>query len=154
MSDPRLVTPRQANPQDRHFYDAVQQLSLTPQEQFLYRHHLRNLYMGGRVMQPGGEISTALQVPVQGPGGWYNIPTVWQGQILPVPVAANMARLYGWDQWPVYGSEDEANARYMQMHAFMERDSGAWRDANPPGPDRPDDQRDLQRPIGQAPDHR
>jgi hypothetical protein len=123
MSDPKLITPDQANPHMENFNAAVQNLKLTPQEQFLYQHGLKNQFMGGGFRQPNGEMSTILQTTVEGPGGYYNIPTVWQGQQLPWPLAREMARLTGWDKWPVYPSEDAALARYMAMHAYMNKDA-------------------------------
>jgi hypothetical protein len=117
-----LVTPDQANPREQNFDAAVRNMKLTPQEQFLYRHGLNNQWMGGSIRAPNGGLQTIFQTTVQGPGGYYNIPTVWQGQVLPVPVAMQMARLTGWDKWPVYRSEDEALARYMAMHAYMNQD--------------------------------
>jgi hypothetical protein len=118
----RLLTPQVANPREVNFNEALQNLNLTQQEQNLYRHGLNNQWMGGAVRAPGEGLSTIYQTTVRGPQGYYNIPTVWQGQFLPVPVAMQMAALVGWDYWPVYGTEDEALARYMQMHAYMDRD--------------------------------
>jgi hypothetical protein len=115
-----------------NFNQAVQQLNLTPQEQFLYQHHLSNLWGGGRVVQPGGDVSTVLQSVVQGPDGrFYNIPTVWGGQALPVDAAQRQAALAGWGNWPAYATPQAADARYMAMHPLMERDTAAWLAQNP-----------------------
>jgi hypothetical protein len=114
------------------FNQAVQQLGLTPQEQNLYQHHLSNLWGGGRVVQPGGDVSTVLQAVVQGPDGrYYNIPTVWNGQALDVPTAERQARLAGMSNYPSYATPEEADARYMAMHGMMERDTAAWLAQNP-----------------------
>lgn len=114
------------------FNQAVQQLGLTPQEQNLYQHHLSNLWGGGRVVQPGGDVSTVLQSVVQGPDGrFYNIPTVWNGQALPVDAAQRQAALAGWGNWPAYATPEAADARYMAMHGMMERDTAAWLAQNP-----------------------
>jgi len=64
---------------------AIGTLSLSPQEQNLYLHHLNNLHGDGKVVQKNGDISTLLQAVVSGPGGYYNIPTVWEGKELSVP---------------------------------------------------------------------
>ena len=114
------------------FNQAVSQLGLNPQEQNLYQHHLSNLWGGGRVVQPGGDVSTVLQAVVQGPDGrYYNIPTVWNGQALPVDAAQRQAALAGWGNWPAYASPEAADARYMDMHGLMERDTAAWLAQNP-----------------------
>lgn len=114
------------------FNQAVSQLGLTPQEQFLYQHHLDNLWGGGRVVQPGGDVSTVLQAVVQGPDGrYYNIPTVWNGAALPVDQALQQAAQAGWQQWPGYATPEAADARYMAMHGLMERDTAAWLAQNP-----------------------
>lgn len=106
-----------------HFDDAVKELSLTPQEQYLYQHHLKNLTGPGHIVQPGGEVSTMLQANTQGPDGrYYNIPTVWYGQQLPMPLARLMAAQIGWDKWPAYPDAGEAERRYNDMHQYMTRD--------------------------------
>lgn len=97
-------------------------MALSPQEQNLYWHHLSNLY-GGRVEQPNGDISTVLQAVVGGPGGqYYNIPTVWGGQVLTVPEATQMAAATGWSTWPSYSDPTTADLRYEDMHRLMDRD--------------------------------
>jgi len=152
-----LVTPGQVNPQQTNFYDAVQNLRLTPQEQNLYQHHLRNLYMGGSAQLHPDSISTLLQAVVTGPDGrYYNIPTIWGGQALPVPLAAQMARSYGWDRWPSYSSPQAADARYNQMHQYIDRDGRRWLDqhGSTSGSKRADNQPDLERPGSQTADNR
>lgn len=110
------------------------ELKLTPQEQFLYQHHLSNLTGSGKVMQPGGDISTVLQAVVTGPDGrFYNIPTVWEGQILSPEQARQRAAAVGWDKWPSYAAPTVADERYMAMHRYMDRDVGIYRRANPHG---------------------
>lgn len=118
------------------FNQAVQQLGLTPQEQYLYQHHLANansLPGSGYVAQPGGDVSTVLQAVVQGPDGrFYNIPTVWNGAVLPTEQAQQQAAQAGWDKWPAYATPQEADARYINdMHPFMEREGEAWRAQHP-----------------------
>lgn len=112
-------------PQSRTYYNqASSALGLTPQEQFLYQHHLNNLYGTGKVIQPSGDISTVLQAVVTGPDGkYYNIPTVWNGQVLPPDQAAKQAASIGWDKWPSYATQDAADARYEAMHAYLEKDT-------------------------------
>ena len=98
------------------------QLHLTPQEQFLYQHHLDNLNGSGKVVQPSGDISTILQETVDMDGRTYNIPTVWNGKILDDKAAFAKARSVGLDEFPSYASEAEAETRYQQMHVFMNED--------------------------------
>jgi|SRR5215469_8496183 len=110
-----------------NLWRADQALALTPQEQNLYQHHLNNLWVGGRVDQPGGEVSTLLQAVVEGPGDrYYNIPTVWNGKVLSIPRARNEAAKVGWQHWPSYPSEEEADTRYMKMHDYMATDAEAY----------------------------
>ena len=112
---------------------AMTDLKLTPQEQFLYQHHLDNLSGEGKVVQPNGDISTLLQAVVTGPDGrFYNIPTVWEGKALPPNEAAQRAASIGWDKWPSYIAPTLADERYMRMHQYMDHDVGIYRRANQP----------------------
>lgn len=113
-----------AEPESAYGYDeATQQLSLSPQEQYLYLHHLNNLYGPGKVLNADGSVSTMLQAVVSGPGGkYYNIPTVWGGQVLDIYSASQLAGQVGWDKWPSYATPEQADARYELMHPYFERD--------------------------------
>jgi hypothetical protein len=52
------------------------------------------------------------------------VPTVWDGQILsPIEGLHTAIARHGWDYWPSYPSSDEADARYMQYHQYMEKDA-------------------------------
>jgi len=108
---------------------------LTPQERFLYQHHLDNLSTAGRgggVIHPNGDISTVYQAVVAGPKGrFYNIPTVWHGTIVPVRTAMDFADRVGMENWPSYPTPELADQRYMQMHDFMARDVDKYLQ-NPP----------------------
>jgi hypothetical protein len=117
----------QATPQQTPFDQAAAALNLTPQEKYLYQYHLNNLGGPGQVVQPNGDISTVLQTIVTGPDGrYYNIPTVWGGKELSPPEAAQQAEKVGWDKWPAYATPDAADARYDQMHGYMDQDVGAY----------------------------
>jgi hypothetical protein len=105
---------------------AMKNLDLTPQEQNLYKHHLSNLAGGGKVIQPSGDISTLLQAVVERGGRYYNIPTVWGGRQLSPGDAEKRAGEIGWSNWPSYSSAKAADARYQQMHDYIERDTAAW----------------------------
>ena len=106
-----------------YFNQAMSALGMTPQEQYLYSHHLDNLWGPGKVVQPGGETSTVLQTVVTGPDGkYYNIPIVWNGQVLPQRQAEERAAAVGWDKWPSYPTPQAADDRYEAMHAYMEKD--------------------------------
>jgi hypothetical protein len=116
---------RQKNrPRSRHFDAAMKDLQLTPQEQYLYQHHLNNLYGSGKVWNPDGSTSTILQETTERDGRTYNYPTVWDGKILGSEQAQQRAGAVGWDKWPSYSSDQEAQARYDKMHSYMERDMG------------------------------
>lgn len=109
------------------FERAVRSLSLSPQEQYLYFHHLNNLYGPGKVITPGGDVSTVQQAVVSGPGGmYYSIPTIWDGQALDAVSAAQRASQVGWQQFPAYRSPEDAQARYDAMHSFIDEDTASW----------------------------
>lgn len=112
------------------FEKAVQDMKLSPQEQYLYFHHLNNLYGPGKVQQPDGSISTLLQAVVSGPGSlYYNIPTVWDGQILNPQDAAIRAGQAGWGNFPAYVTPELADARYETLHGYLEQDTEAYQNS-------------------------
>jgi hypothetical protein len=98
-------------------------LHLTPQERALYERHLTNLVGPGGVNNPDGSRSTLFQTSFETDGKTYNVPTVYDGRILKPDDAIERARKEGLDKFPSYASEDEAEARYQQMHNYMERDT-------------------------------
>jgi hypothetical protein len=105
----------------------MQTMSMSPQEQNLYMHHLNNLYGPGKVVHANGDVSTLYQAVVPGPGGlYYNIPTVWDGQILDRYSAQQRAAQAGWANWPGYATPQQADMRYEQMHMFIDRDTEQW----------------------------
>ncbi|PDT71740.1 hypothetical protein CO683_00850 [Bradyrhizobium ottawaense] len=118
-------------------------LKLTPQERALYERHLSNLVGPGGVdnppdaENPKGSRSTLFQTTVEHDGKFYAIPTVFDGKILwdkgasdPAAAAIDKVNKIGWDKFPAYKSEAEAEARYQQMHAYMEKDTEKYL-ANP-----------------------
>lgn len=105
---------------------ADQEMHLTPQEKALYQRHLTNLTGPGGVDNPNGSRSTLFQMSFERDGKTYNIPTVWDGKILKPDDAIKRAEHEGLDKFPSYASEEEAEARYGKMHAFMERDTAAY----------------------------
>jgi hypothetical protein len=112
------------NSEDREDEAADLAAKLTPEEQFLVSHHLNNLYGAGKVASLAGDISTVLQSPVEGPGGrYYNIPHVWNGEVLTTDEATARAAKVGWKKWPSYPTPDQAELRYEMMHGLMERDT-------------------------------
>lgn len=106
---------------DDNFNAAVEELSLSPQEQVLYRHHLYELGKGG-VKNDDGSISTVRNITVEQDGRTFSIPTVWDGQVLSNPDAINRAFRAGSDTWPSYPSEHDAEKRYNAIHGYMEKD--------------------------------
>ena len=88
--------------------------------------HLTNLYGKGGVNNPDGSRSTLYQMTAEINGKTYVLPTVWNGQILSPQQALQQAQQYGLDKFPSYGSEQEAEARYQQMHNYMERDTETY----------------------------
>lgn len=101
-------------------------MKLTPQEQELYQRHLTNLYGIGGVDNPDGSRSSLYQMTMEIGGKVYSLPTVWNGKILPPEQALQMAKQYGLDKFPSYETEQEAQARYDQLHGYMEKDTAAF----------------------------
>lgn len=101
----------------------------TPQEQYLYQHHLNEFRRGG-VPHASGDISTVYSTGQTIDGRYYILPSVWDGQILNEDQASERARKAGLQNFPSYASPDEGEARYQQLHTLMEQD---FRDANRPG---------------------
>ncbi len=105
------------------YAQAQQALSMTPQEAGLYERHLANLAGPGKVVHPDQSVSTLSQMGVQGPGGrQYNIPSVYQGRIVPPEQAVRHAQQQGWYNFPSYPDVATAEARYGQMHGYMDQD--------------------------------
>lgn len=122
----------------RNYRAADKALKMTPQEQDLYRRHLTNLWGSGGVDNPDGSRSSLYQAVMQGPSGQYhNIPTVYDGAILPPDQAVQKAAEIGWDQFPAYKTPEEADARYMQMHDYMGKDTGDYFAVRRPQPSAP-----------------
>lgn len=105
----------------------------TPQEKFLYQHHMNNLQNNGFVLNPDGAISTIKQISVGVDGKTYNIPTVWDGKIVGNEDAIKRAEGVGWDKWPSYENSDAAEARYKTMHDVMEKDITSFKPSIPAG---------------------
>ena len=117
-------------PAANHMAEANAALNMTPQEQNLYQMHLDNLAKGG--VPNNGGLSTLYQASVEHDGKTYNIPTVWDGKIVPPDQAQQRVAAIGWDKFPSYDSTDQAEKRYDQMHAYMERDTGDYLNAHDP----------------------
>lgn len=102
------------------------EMQLTPQEQALYQRHLQNLYGPGGVDNPDGSRSTLYQMSTEIGGRVYNLPTVYDGKIVTPQEAVQRAQAQGLNTFPSYGSEQQAESRYQQMHGYMEKDTGAY----------------------------
>lgn len=112
---------------------AQRQMQMTPQERALYERHLENLNGPGKVTNQDGSISTLFQMSVEGPGGKvYNIPSVYDGQIVPPAVAIDRAARYGWNFFPSYKDTQTAESRYRQMHPYMDQDVGRYKRKSQP----------------------
>lgn len=118
------AAPAAAAPAVSNLHAADAALSLTPQEKFLYQQHLGHLagQDGGVIRQPNGATSTLLQTSQEHEGRFYNVPTVWSGAEHSEDQAVQHAAQVGWDKYPSYSTREAAEARYQQMHPFMERD--------------------------------
>ena len=107
------------------YEQAQQALQMTAQERGLYERHLANLNGPGGVRHPDGSVSTLYQMGVQGPDGQqYNIPSVYNGKILPPDQAIRNAAQQGWYNFPAYPTPEAGETRYQQMHQFMDQDVG------------------------------
>jgi hypothetical protein len=104
---------------DPSYQTALKKLKLTPQEQYMFKHHLGNLYRGG-VKQPGGQISTYLGTTFGLGKRTYMLPTVWDNMIVDAEEGLKRAKAAGIDKWPSYKNEKEAEKRYQQIHKYME----------------------------------
>lgn len=102
------------------------EMTLTPQEENLYAHHLRNLHGDGKVVNKDGSISTIRQSSFSDSKKTYNIPTIWDGKELDPEEAWTKAKGLGLDKFPSYDSVNKAESRYHAMHAYMERDTAAY----------------------------
>ena len=109
----------------RNLEAATREMDLTGQERALYERHLTNLVGPGGVNNPDGSRSTLYQVSFEAGGRTYNVPTVYDGKILPPEEAIARARAEGLDKFPSYKTQAEAEARYQKMHGYMEKDTGA-----------------------------
>lgn len=103
----------------------IKEMNLTPEEQALYQHHVDNItgaHGGQSVKNKDGTTSTVLQMTEPVNGKWYNIPSVWGGKTHTEDEAWDRAERIGWDKFPSYASEKEAQTRYDKMHTYMEKD--------------------------------
>lgn len=116
----------EAAPPSPNLEQADKDLKLSPQERNLYEFHLHNLTGTGGVDNPDGSRSSLYQVGVEHNGKQYNIPTVFDGKILPVNEAVDRVKKIGWDKFPSYASPQEAEKRYQAMHAYMDKDTGDY----------------------------
>jgi hypothetical protein len=127
-------------PQQTNLPQANAAMDMTPQEQALYMRHITNLYGPGGVDNSDGSRSTLYQSVEPHNGKYYNVPTVWDGKIETQPYVKpngeqmdvanpkalqNVAKT-GWDTFPSYATPDDADARYMQMHDYMEKDTADY----------------------------
>jgi hypothetical protein len=94
----------------------------TPQERYLYQHHLNNFRRGG-VPHPSGELSTYLSRGMEFNGRQYILPSVWNGEIIDdEDEIMRRAHAVGIDNFPSYATVEEGDARYQEMHKLMEQD--------------------------------
>jgi hypothetical protein len=126
---------------DENLNAADAAMQLTPQEKFLYQMHLKKMTGPGGVDNSDGSRSTLLQAVEEHNGRYYNVPTVWNGKIetqkftqpgtgkifdIPNRTAMENIERTGWDKFPSYATPEEADARYEKMHAYLEKDTGAY----------------------------
>jgi hypothetical protein len=105
---------------------ATKEMNLNEQEQFLYQHHLDNYAKGGVQSAGGTKTSSLLAITVgskdKSDPKTYVVPTIWDNKILSKDEAIQRADDLGLEKFPSYDTREQANARYMQMHDYMDRD--------------------------------
>jgi hypothetical protein len=95
----------------------------TPQERYLYQHHLSNLRRGGvRWPDDPNAISTLYSIGEHIDGRYYMLPTIWDNQIIPPEEAVKRAISAGLQNFPSYENQEIGEKRYQQMHELMDRD--------------------------------
>lgn len=126
--------------------DADRDLKLTDQEKYLYNKHLDNLWGEGGVNNSddkGNVVSrSSLYASIEPRGGkFYTVPSIWNGKReteeytrpadgklfnIPNETALKNVDKEGWDKYPSYKTPEEAESRYLQMHDYMDRDTGSY----------------------------
>lgn len=143
---PNIQAPN-VGPTSPNFEAARDTMNLNQQEQALYRMHLSNLYGAGGLDNTDGSRSTLYQSVEPHNGRFYNIPMVWNGRIESqkwtdpnnpsrVMDIANQTALQnvqniGWQNFPSYPTGQEADARYQQMHEYLNKDTIDYRNTKP-----------------------
>ena len=115
-----------------NFNAAHQALTMTPQEQGLYMHHLGQTV--APATNPDGAPATVAPLNLQVGNMFHNIPTVWNRQALNwddpaqrATLLGNIQKAGGFGRFPSYPSADAADARYAAMQNYMTRDMGRSR---------------------------
>ena len=127
----------QPGPRTENRNAAQVELNMTPQERDLYQRHLDNLYGKGGVdnpptaENPEGSRSSLFQSVDKHDGRYYNLPNVYDGKKVDEAESLKRAGEQGWDKFPSYKTPEEAEARYQQMHDYMDKDTGRYFDQNP-----------------------
>ena len=102
--------------------DAPDVSTFTPQEKFLYEHHLQNLAMP-EAQNEDGTHSSLLATTMSFGDKTYILPSIYNGKRFDKPEDIEReARNVGLENFPSYASPEEADARYEQLHARMEQD--------------------------------
>jgi hypothetical protein len=105
---------------------ATKRLGLNEQEQFLYQHHLDNYAKGGVQSAGGTKTSSLLAITVgskdKSDPKTYVVPTIWDNKVLSKDEAIQRADDLGLEKFPSYDTREQANARYSQMHRYMDED--------------------------------
>ena len=89
--------------------------------------HVLNMLSPNGVNLPGGARASLMQIGIGSGDKEYNIPTVYEGRIVPDAEAVARARAQGLNTFPSYNTSDEAERRYMQMHDYMDKDVGDFK---------------------------
>lgn len=124
LSTPMTETQRQLG-NAGNFLVADTALQMTPEERYLWAHHVGNLNQGGYA-QPEGGYSSLYAMTTSEPGGDPNrvfvVPTIWDNQLLSPDDALKRAMAAGFGKFPSYPTREEADTRYGRMHDYLERD--------------------------------
>lgn len=101
---------------------------LSPQEQNLLEYS-RNNMRKGTTMDNNGDTTSVYITGIEGPDGrQYNVPGYADGKLLsPQEMQAN-AEKTGWDKYPSYATEAEAEAAAQKVHKYVEQDNTKYLD--------------------------
>ena len=83
------------------------------------RHHYTNIANGNSVPNDDGSLSTVRNITIERDGLHYVLPTIWDGREVDTRTAIRNSTKID-VEWPVFNSEEEANAWYANVKKTWE----------------------------------